>query len=265
MNFTACHEEEIHIPGHVQSFGFLIGLDATTKTVKFYSENIGLLFNLQEDIFGKTLEELSGTFPQLVDSEVLYKINENTGEEYDRNIFKISVKWDFFHCIMYRIGENIFIEFEKIIEHLTVRSYISSKYGKVGTPDNSRNIWKKLLDSVAEVVDYDRVMVYKFLPDGSGKVVGEKIKEGMESYLHLHYPESDIPRQARDLYLLKKNRFSAMFMKNLYAFSRKLMKKLISLTVRYGRCHPFTHNILRIWGLHPASARLLSLKINFGD
>ncbi|TXF75116.1 ATP-binding protein [Chryseobacterium sp.] len=206
MNFTACHEEEIHIPGHIQSFGFLLGLDAATKTVKFYSENLRLLFNLQEEIFGKTIEELAGTFPQLIDSGVLAKINENTGEEYDWNIFKISVKWDFFHCIMYRVGENIFIEFEKIIEHLTVRSYIFSKYGKVGTPDSSQKIWNKLLDSVVELVDYERVMVYKFLPDGSGKVVAEKIKDGMESYLHLHYPESDIPRQARELYLMKKNR-----------------------------------------------------------
>jgi len=47
---------------------------------------------------------------------------------------------------------------------------------------------------------FDRAMVYRFLPDESGEVVAEDARAGLESFLGLHYPASDIPRQARELY-----------------------------------------------------------------
>ena len=50
------------------------------------------------------------------------------------------------------------------------------------------------------VTGFDRAMVYRFLPDGSGVVVAEDARTGLESFLGLHYPASDIPKQARELY-----------------------------------------------------------------
>ena len=47
---------------------------------------------------------------------------------------------------------------------------------------------------------FDRAMVYRFLPDESGMVVAENARPDLESFLGLHYPASDIPRQARELY-----------------------------------------------------------------
>ena len=43
-------------------------------------------------------------------------------------------------------------------------------------------------------------MVYQFHPDGSGEVIAEAAEAGLERFLGLHYPASDIPRQARILY-----------------------------------------------------------------
>jgi light-regulated signal transduction histidine kinase (bacteriophytochrome)/CheY-like chemotaxis protein len=53
---------------------------------------------------------------------------------------------------------------------------------------------------IREATGFDRVMVYQFLPDGSGKVIADERDAEMESFLDLHYPESDIPKQARELY-----------------------------------------------------------------
>ena len=45
---------------------------------------------------------------------------------------------------------------------------------------------------------FDRVMVYRFHPDGSGEVIAEAAASGLEPFLGLHYPASDIPhRRAR--------------------------------------------------------------------
>jgi light-regulated signal transduction histidine kinase (bacteriophytochrome)/CheY-like chemotaxis protein len=43
-------------------------------------------------------------------------------------------------------------------------------------------------------------MVYRFHPDGSGEVIAEVARKGLETFLGLHYPASDIPQQARALY-----------------------------------------------------------------
>lgn len=43
-------------------------------------------------------------------------------------------------------------------------------------------------------------MVYRFAEDGSGEVVAETCKPGIGSFKGLHYPASDIPVQARELY-----------------------------------------------------------------
>ena len=46
-------------------------------------------------------------------------------------------------------------------------------------------------------------MVYRFAPDWSGEVVAEDRADGVDSYLGTHFPASDIPKQARELYTRK--------------------------------------------------------------
>jgi light-regulated signal transduction histidine kinase (bacteriophytochrome) len=54
---------------------------------------------------------------------------------------------------------------------------------------------------VAQLTGFDRVMVYRFDPDWNGSVIAEVKAPELEPYLGLHYPASDIPEQARQLYL----------------------------------------------------------------
>ncbi|WP_439546014.1 HWE histidine kinase domain-containing protein [Sandarakinorhabdus sp.] len=56
-------------------------------------------------------------------------------------------------------------------------------------------------ERVRSVTGYDRVMVYRFMPDGSGWVYAECRQDRLTPFLDLHYPASDIPKQARALYL----------------------------------------------------------------
>lgn len=54
---------------------------------------------------------------------------------------------------------------------------------------------------VREMTGYDRVMVYKFDPDGHGKIIAEARDPRLDTLLGHHYPASDIPQRARELYL----------------------------------------------------------------
>lgn len=58
-----------------------------------------------------------------------------------------------------------------------------------------------VVQSVREMTGYDRVMVYKFDPDGHGKIIAEAREPRLDSLLGHHYPASDIPQRARELYL----------------------------------------------------------------
>ena len=56
---------------------------------------------------------------------------------------------------------------------------------------------------------FDRVMFYRFNEVGDGSVDAESVAPGLEPYLGLHYPASDIPQQARKLYLENRLRIIA--------------------------------------------------------
>lgn len=61
-----------------------------------------------------------------------------------------------------------------------------------------------LCDTLVQMMPaYDRGMVYRFAPDGSGEVIHESRKAGPEvrsSYLNFRFPATDIPPQARELF-----------------------------------------------------------------
>ena len=60
-----------------------------------------------------------------------------------------------------------------------------------------------------QLTGFDRVMVYRFDADWHGEVIAESRGLPQESYLGLHYPASDIPAQARRLYLVNPTRVIA--------------------------------------------------------
>ncbi len=59
------------------------------------------------------------------------------------------------------------------------------------------------------LMGYDRVMIYCFTHDKSGKVISETRRSNLESFLGQYFPATDIPRQARDLYLKNMTRLVA--------------------------------------------------------
>ncbi|PLZ04914.1 histidine kinase [Fischerella thermalis WC114] len=64
--------------------------------------------------------------------------------------------------------------------------------------------------TVAEIrgfLETDRVKIYRFDTDGSGEVVAESVdKERLPSLLGQHFPAQDIPSEARELFLLARQR-----------------------------------------------------------
>ena len=62
------------------------------------------------------------------------------------------------------------------------------------------DLLSRLASQVKKFCGFDRVMVYRFHTDWHGEVVAESCGPEMEPFLGLHYPSTDIPAQARELY-----------------------------------------------------------------
>nr|BAE20158.1 neochrome [Mougeotia scalaris]BAE20163.1 neochrome [Mougeotia scalaris] len=56
-----------------------------------------------------------------------------------------------------------------------------------------------VVEEVRDLLQYDRVMVYKFHPDQHGEVFAESVRDDMEPFLGLHYPSTDLPQAIRML------------------------------------------------------------------
>ena len=105
---------------------------------------------------------------------------------------------------VYRSGEALVLELEPAGEHQPedALALVQTMLARVQQAETPQAFCQGLAEEVRRVSGFDRVMVYRFLPDGSGVVDAEARGEDVESFLGLHYPASDIPRQARELYLI---------------------------------------------------------------
>jgi light-regulated signal transduction histidine kinase (bacteriophytochrome) len=127
------------------------------------------------------------------------------------NPIKLSVeksgKFLEFDCILHRWEGVLILELElaKSTENISVFSFYHSVRSTVTQIQNAKNLNDLCQMTVAEirkVTGFDRVMIYQFNEEGNGAVVAEDKAENLSPFLGLNYPSSDIPKQARKLYLL---------------------------------------------------------------
>lgn len=235
MNFVDCHEEPIHIPGYIQSFGYLIGIDVDSHSITFFSQNISNIFNIEnvEFLFGKKINDFPESFQSIINSDIYTSLKKFTRRENETYFDKIYIGEKEYHFCVFKSKNHIFLEFEEVLKNPNKR--ISNKYDNFYIIDNAQEIWDQLLSTLSRVVNYDRMMVYKFMADGSGKVIAERRNGNLESYLGLHYPESDIPRQARELYLKKRKRiFSNVYAETVPILSRNHKNLDLTFTASRG-------------------------------
>ncbi len=190
--YINCDQDPIHNCGEVQEYGFLIG--TKNSEIAFYSENILNFFSLEhKSILGKSIHILF--------EELDFDINwDNYSNNQDLAIQHINFKKEEYTLSIHTHDGVTFYEIEKVLpNHKINQEYKAIQ--NILRMSNDENIWKILLQEVQSIIHFDRAMIYQFLYDGSGEVIEESVKPNLDSYLHLHYPESDIPAQARALYL----------------------------------------------------------------
>jgi light-regulated signal transduction histidine kinase (bacteriophytochrome) len=99
-------------------------------------------------------------------------------------------------------GSSVVIEAEPASgDEVEVTSLVRSMIARLDATDSIGAFYREGARQVRALTGFDRVMVYRFDATGSGEVVAEALRPGVDSFLGLNYPASDIPAQARALYL----------------------------------------------------------------
>nr|WP_068889259.1 ATP-binding protein [Pedobacter panaciterrae] len=208
VDLSNCDREPIHIPGQIQSHGFLVVLDQDSN-VSHCSDNIYDL--LQQDyttLLGSPLQYVElllgndcppGFITNLLSLERINKSFEQI------NPVKMEVLDKLYYLIISTAADNYLLEFEPVLSDALsdVQKMMGHSISKMLADKNFQSLLDNTALQVKNTIHYDRVMIYRFAEDGHGEVVAEAKNDDLGSWFGLHYPASDIPKQARELY--KKN------------------------------------------------------------
>ena len=201
VDLTNCDREPIHQLGAIQPIGFLVALSSDWM-ISRVSANI-------EQFVGKPIDDLLGHHVNtLFCPDAVHALRNRLallrGSDAIERLFRCALLGDqrVFDIALHMSEGRVIVEAEPSTEQHygdatgTVRAMI----GRLDTARDMPAFFNEGARQVRALTGFDRVMIYRFAPDGSGEVVAESARSGIGSFLGLHYPPTDIPRQARDLY-----------------------------------------------------------------
>jgi two-component system, chemotaxis family, sensor kinase Cph1 len=207
INLTQLKEAPIHLNTQIQSHGVLMVLKEPELEILQVSKNVYTHFGLTES------ELLQGTLADLLDPFQFEQIQAGlTAESLDYlNPTKIWVRkkgddYAVFDAVFHNTNEGFLVlELEPTFAHenipfLGFYHLARTSINRLESTTNLRDFCQIIVQEVRKITGFDRVMLYKFDHDGHGSVIGEEKLSHMESFLGLHYPESDIPKPARKLF-----------------------------------------------------------------
>ena len=202
VDLTNCDREPIHLLGGVQGYGCLIATSSDFM-VNHVSENVQDILQISlEDAVGGRLFDL---LPETTVHDLRTKLQLLNVETSSSRLFGYDVLGDgkLFDVSLHMLDQTYVFEFEPKV-HTENRDEMSLVQPLIARVRRAKDI-KAACDQAAMAIQvmsgFDRVMVYQFDEDGTGEVIAEKRKSSMEPFLGLRYPASDIPKQARALYL----------------------------------------------------------------
>ncbi len=206
LDLTNCDREPIHIPNAIQPHGVLLVLSEPELTILQVSNNTAQwLGHSSEELIDQSLEII-------LDIQQLDLIQGSLMQNFEsinplRLDLKVNGETARFDGIIHRFADSLILELEPSqsersndffgFYHL-VKGAIN-KLQHASTLDQMCNI---IVQEVRQLTGFDRIMVYQLDDEGAGSVIAEEKREDLTSFLGLHYPASDIPKQAKKLYTL---------------------------------------------------------------
>ena len=200
VDLDACAREPIHIPGSIQPHGVLLVLDPADRRVLQASANAaGVLREGAGEVLGQPLEALLSLAP--AQAAGLRPVLEATHLAHAPCVLVCNGerRWS---AGMHLYPGRWIVELEPARGEVSLA--LTDALRAQRQIDRAPGVAQAAHHAAAEIralTGYDRAMVYRFDQDWHGDVIAEVRRPDLESYIGLHYPATDIPAQARALYL----------------------------------------------------------------
>jgi two-component system, chemotaxis family, sensor kinase Cph1 len=207
IDLSNCDQEPIHIPGCIQPHGLLLVVTVPDLIIVQASANIVTLLGQElTDVLNAPLQVVCDS--QLVQT-LRVALTRDQIEAINPLVVSLRGAEDqvlALTALVHRIDHLLIIEFEPRDPRETdqlPRLYQRAQHAiiRLNSTHSLQDLYHVIAEEMHKVTGFDRVMVYQFDSHWNGEVVAEAKVEAARSYAGLWFPASDIPKQARELYL----------------------------------------------------------------
>lgn len=203
-DLTTCDREPIHIPGSIQPHGVLL-------IVGRHSHRVEQVAGDSRRLLGRTLASLlDESISSLLDDDAsdFIRTQMSAPTSFVAPIVRLGVRTRnpviTLDLTLHAVDGTAMLELEESNRTMTLAgdpiAQLKTLVSAVQRTTTLEECCTAAALTMRSATGFDRAMVYQFLPDDSGVVVAESAAAGLDSFLGLHYPASDIPKQARELY-----------------------------------------------------------------
>ncbi len=197
-----CSAEPIHIPGSIQPYGVLFVVDPKDHTVLQASDNLETWVGVKtSDALGKPLADVIGADQAEIVRHIVVK---RELQPLQSSVVRIGDK--VFDAVAHLADDYLVVELEVVDDPKTLQRdffYDELRQFAVGMREmrDLDDLYGFVTAQIRKITGFDRVKLYRFDEDFNGEVIAESRAGHMASYKGLHFPASDIPPQARALYM----------------------------------------------------------------
>ena len=207
-DLTNCERELIHLAGSIQPHGIFFAVDDRQFRILQTSANASALVGRDaQALLGEALASLGGDLEPVLRQLALtdplsvpvpLRCTLQVGGqlcEFEGTVHRIPGAVLLLEIEPLHAPDRIYLDGRQLLSHVDTSVQLFSAASTIGVLADA------IVRRFRDLIGYDRVMVYRFDPDGHGKIIAEARDPRLDSLLGHHYPSTDIPQRARELYV----------------------------------------------------------------
>ncbi|WP_216851352.1 GAF domain-containing protein [Acidisphaera sp. L21] len=199
LQVTDCDREPIHAPGSIQPHGMMLVADRSDLRVRHVAGDVERHLG-GADWLGKPLSAILG---ETLMSEVAVMRPEHGADGFIGQL--ATPGGEMLDVTAHSTSSHLVVELEAASTEGLSASMVINRLATAAAGFERAASLPALCDRAAiefrRLTGFDRVMIYHLLDETAGKVLAEDRRDDMRAFANHHFPASDIPAQARALYL----------------------------------------------------------------